>query len=45
VRSAIRRIEHGNPDLAGHFDRRIKTGYLCGYEPGPDLQQEIQWEL
>jgi hypothetical protein len=45
VRSAIRRIERGNPELATHFDRRIKTGHLCGYEPGEDSHLDLQWEL
>jgi hypothetical protein len=43
IRSAMRRLEAHNGALAGHFERTIRTGLFCSYEPDP--RAPIEWEL
>lgn len=33
LRNAVRRIEHGLPELAGQLERAIRTGMFCSYVP------------
>jgi hypothetical protein len=43
IRSAIRRIGEGLPDLQRHLDASIQTGTFCRYTPGPG--EAPRWEL
>ena len=43
IRSAIRRIGEGLPELERHLDASIQTGTFCRYTPGPG--EAPRWEL
>lgn len=43
IRAAIRHLATHHGALARHFDRTIRTGFFCAYEPDP--RAPIRWEL
>jgi hypothetical protein len=43
VRAAIAKIGAAHPGLGRHFDRAIRTGVYCVYDPDPDDQPT--WQL
>jgi len=43
IKEAINRIGKVMPALGRHFAARIKTGYLCSYNPHPD--RPIEWKF
>ncbi len=40
IREAIKRIDEGHPELAGHLRASVRTGVFCCYEP----EQPHRWE-
>jgi hypothetical protein len=43
VRAALARVREHNPALGRHFDRAMRTGMFCCYEPDPLLQ--MRWTV
>jgi hypothetical protein len=43
IRLAIECVAEFSPELGGHFEKRIKTGWLCCYMP--DTTRPINWRL
>jgi len=43
VRAALARVREHHPALGRHFDRTMRTGMFCAYEPDPLLQ--IHWAV
>src|SRR5262245_6995611 len=43
IRSTLKRLVHALPALDGALARRIRTGYLCAYEPDPS--RPVAWQL
>jgi hypothetical protein len=43
VKSTLLRLREHNPALGLHFDRAVRTGMFCAYEPDPLLK--IRWSV
>lgn len=43
IRSAIRRIGEGHPDLEGHLTASVKTGTFCSY--APERGDTVEWDV
>jgi hypothetical protein len=43
IRLAIERVAEVSPELGGHLEGRIKTGWLCCYRP--DAGRPISWRF
>jgi non-specific serine/threonine protein kinase len=43
IKSAVGKIQKGNPPLGRHLATRIRTGHVCRYDPDPD--RPIRWIL
>jgi hypothetical protein len=43
IRLAIARVGELSPELGGHLDERIKTGWFCCYKPAAG--QRISWRF
>ncbi len=43
IRSALRAIRDGDPELARYLETTLKTGTFCAYEPDPRFP--VEWDL